>query len=173
MPRGERLFGMLFDQVAINFFEPNLFGRSMQPYGHIESGGTSKILYSDFVNVGVFPIWGVRSVFPFIDEKSVLQEDVGPQVSFRSFVSPRYQSQSSPPQSEREQDQQSIRNLQPMPEDRPELGSLIASIITIILASSIYRRSKIIGVPLGFYGFVGILFGIDIWSLIEWGLWSQ
>lgn len=103
----------------------------------------------------------------------VSAENIGAQLPFSSFFGTPNQTLSGPPQSKREQNQKRVGDLQLMSEDRPIFGSLIASIGTVAAASGIYRISRAAGVLIGFYGFAGLLFGFDIWSLIEWRLRGQ
>ena len=108
-------------------------------------------------------------VSSFDFDRSTINENIGSQLSFGRFISAENQSASSPPQRESKNHQQRIGNFQTVPEYRPVFGNLIASLITIVLASSLYRRFRVASIFLGFYGFAGILFGVDFWALVEWG----
>lgn len=125
--------------------------------GDLIGGGKTKvfIFYPD--------VWRIFTIG--IQNTGLFDVDICTQLFLRSSFSPSDQISRGPPQGESEKYQKSVSNFKPSPEDKPEFGSLIISIIGLICASHLYRRFRMIGILLGAQSLFGLLFGLDLWSL--------
>lgn len=134
-------------------------------------------------------VWVPLSVI--VSNADINGMDVGPQLAIgrhlsacnetlcRAIEPPRGDEQSGS-----EKSNQRIRDLKPIAKERrPELGSFLAAVLTLYMAFFLgskgddlrnkgFRRAGTAclcaGPPLIIYAVIGLLFGLDVWSILRW-----
>ncbi len=148
------------DRIGIAGWRGNIFGTRFIPNGH--PAPSAQLISWSLTGVSKNEIGPKFIDVIKIDHFALLKTDVGTQLASRSVLSFFYEANRSEPKHPRRDSEKPFTGLDT---EEDELGSVLASVLCLLFASSLYWRGwSFVGGAVAAYAIFGFLLRMDIWS---------